>query len=295
MTDQANNLRNLMLNRKPTDEPGENKSSARVITVSSGKGGVGKSNFSVNLAIQLIKRGKRCVIIDADFGLANIEVLLGVMPKYNFTNVISGEKHILDTVTDGPGGLKFISGGSGFTQLANISDRQISYLIENITHLDEISDIILIDTGAGISNQVVDFITASNEAVIVTTPEPTSITDAYAIIKKIKEQNNVIPKFNIIVNRAESKKEGDEIFGKLERVCSKFLDIKVNNLGYLPYDPYLVKAVKAQKPVSIMYPNSAVVRNIERISEYIIDSHKAVPVAEDGLKGFVKRLLVSFR
>ena len=295
MTDQANNLRNLMLNRKNMDEAPIAKSSARVITVSSGKGGVGKSNFSVNLAIQLIKRGKRCVIIDADFGLANIEVLLGVMPKYSFANVISGEKPIIETVTEGPGGIKFISGGSGFTQLANISDRQISYLIENIAHLDDISDIILIDTGAGISKQVVDFITASNEAVIVTTPEPTSITDAYAIIKKIKEMGNIMPKFNIIVNRAESKKEGDEIFGKLERVCAKFLGIEVNNLGYLPYDQYLVKAVKAQQPVSIMYPNAPVVKNIERISEYIIDSHNKAPMAEDGLKGFVKRLLVAFR
>ena len=295
MTDQANNLRNLMLSRKSANDVPETKRNARVITVSSGKGGVGKSNFSVNLAIQLAKRGKRCVIIDADFGLANIEVLLGVMPKYNFTNVISGEKPIVEVVTEGPGDIKFISGGSGFTQLANISDRQISYLIENIAHLDEISDIIIIDTGAGISKQVVDFITASNEAVIVTTPEPTSITDAYAVMKKIKEQNSAMPKFHIIVNRVESKKEGDEIFGKLERVCAKFLNIEVNNLGYLPYDQYLVKAVKAQNPVSIMYPGAPVVKNIERISEYIIDSHKANPIAEDGLKGFVKRLLVAFR
>jgi flagellar biosynthesis protein FlhG len=245
-----------------------------------------------------MKRGKKCVIIDADFGLANVEVLMGIIPQFNFSDVVSGSKGISDILTEGPNGLKFISGGSGFTQLAGMTDEKITYLVESLGELDSITDIILIDTGAGISQRVIDFVTVSGEAVIITTPEPTSITDAYAIIKSIKEKKGPIPKFNIVVNRVESKKEGDEIFQKLERVCERFLEIKLHSLGSLPYDQNLVKAVKAQKPVGILYPNSPVVRSIDRVSDLLLNNSNAyasVAIVDSGVKSFMKRLINVFK
>jgi len=297
MIDQANNLRNLMQNKPPTTVP--INLTSRVITVTSGKGGVGKTNFSVNLAINLAKLEKKVVIIDADFGLANIEVLFGIMPKYSLADILKGTKSIQDVLTDGPMGIKFISGGSGLKELSNITERQMAYFINNFSYLDSISDIIIIDTGAGISKSVVNFIKASDETIIITTPEPTSITDAYALIKTIKEESThisdkTIPDFKMVVNRVDDEEEGIEIYNKINRASSQFLKVSIENLGCIPYDRYLVKAVKHQKPATILYPECEFSKAIQRISYNIMNIKIETEKSQTGIKGFMKKLINIF-
>ncbi len=290
--DQANNLRNLLNRAEKTKEQNRESMdlSSRVITVTSGKGGVGKTNFSVNIAIQFSKLNKKVVIIDADFGLANIEVLFGIMPKYSLADVLRGDKDIEDVLTDGPMGIKFISGGSGLKELSNVSERQLSYFINNFSYLDAISDIIIIDTGAGISRSVINFIKASDETIIVTTPEPTSITDAYSLIKTIRMESVKLPAFKMVVNRVDDENEGLEIYNKINKASSKFLDINIENLGFIPYDNFLVKAVKKQEPASILYPNCEFTRCISNISYKLMNIDYTIKGKNLGIKGFMKRL-----
>ncbi len=271
------------------------KVNARVISVTSGKGGVGKSNFTVNLAIALRRQGKRVSIIDADFGLANIEVLFGIIPRYSLGDVLSGVKTIEEVITSGPFGINFVSGGSGLIELANVSDKQIGYVLENLSALEDISDIILIDTGAGISSSVINFIKASAETIIISTPEPTSITDAYAVIKTIKEETakDRLPDFKIVINKVDDEGEGIDIYNKLETVAQKFLGIKLTSLGFIPYDNHLVKAVKRQEPVAICYPNSQVTSAISNIALRLLNM-ETPGKTEDGIRGFMKRLANAF-
>lgn len=284
--DQAKELRNLINNE--TNLNLKNSINARVITVSSGKGGVGKSSFSVNLAIYLASLKKRVLVIDADFGLANIEVLLGVRPKYNFYHMIKGEKNISEIIVDTDYGIKFISGGSGFRELSNINNSEIKYFIEQFEYLDKIADIIIVDTGAGISKTVTNFVMASDENIIVTTPEPTSFTDAYTLIKIIKEQNKIINKINVVVNKADDKYEADRIFSKISHVCGKFLGITIENMGYIPTDLCLIKAVKQQKPAVISFPDSEFSKAIRNIGDRIINVQNNVK--NDGVKTFMQKL-----
>lgn len=295
MIDQAENLRNIVRQKHITEEIPKVEVSSRVITVTSGKGGVGKTNFTVNLAVALAKSNKRVVIIDADFGLANIEVLFGVIPKYNLAHVFSGQKDIRDIISEGPYGVKFLSGGSGLRELANITDKQMSYIIEKFTYLDSVSDVILIDTGAGISDSVINFIKASKETVIITTPEPTSITDAYAIIKTAKEASGFFPEIKVIINRVDDFKEGSEVFDKISKVAKRFLDLDLVNLGYIPFDASMIKAVKNQQPMIIGYPNCEASRAIDSIAKRLLDS--SIPVSDQsyGIKGFMRKLSGIFK
>lgn len=288
--DQANNLRNLLNKADNENSRTSLDLSSRVITVTSGKGGVGKTNFSVNLAIQFSKMNKKVVIIDADFGLANIEVLFGVMPRYSLADVLRGDRDIEDVLTNGPMGIKFISGGSGLRELSNVSERQLSYFINNFSYLDAISDIIIIDTGAGISPSVVNFIKASDETIIVTTPEPTSITDAYALIKTIKSEAVSLPTFKMVVNRVDDEAEGIEIYTKINRASSRFLGINIENLGSIPYDAYLVKAVKRQQPAVICFPKCEFARCVSNISYKLMDINYSVKGKSVGIRGFMKKL-----
>lgn len=290
--DQANNLRNLLnKNQDKNDNRTSLDLSSRVITVTSGKGGVGKTNFSINLAIQFSKLNKKVILIDADFGLANVEVLFGIMPKYNLADVLSGEKDIEEVLTNGPMGVKFLSGGSGLKELSNISEHQMAYFISNFSYLDAISDIIIIDTGAGISRSVINFIKASDETIVVTTPEPTSITDAYALVKTITYETINIPKFKLVVNRVDDDAEGEQIYNKLNNATNKFLNIKLESLGCIPYDNLLVKAVKRQEPVNLTFPDSEFSRALQNISYKLLDIDYSVPANRTGIKGFMKKFI----
>ncbi len=180
--DQADQLRKLVNKQKKV------RKVSRVITVTSGKGGVGKSTLTVNLAIQMSRMGKRVIILDADFGLANIEVMLGIRPTYNLADLMFRGKDLKEIITDGPEGIGFISGGSGIQELSRLTRDQVIYLVQKLYELDELADIILVDTGAGIADSVLEFVSASNEVLIVATPEPTSITDAYALLKTLNRK-----------------------------------------------------------------------------------------------------------
>lgn len=254
--DQAQQLRNVIKERNSQQN---NVTSARVITVTSGKGGVGKSNLSVNLAIQLRKKGKRVVILDADFGLANIEVMFGVIPKYNLSSLFYHGKSIKEIITPGPLDIGFVSGGNGIIGLNNLNREQIMLLVKSISELNELADVIIIDTGAGVSDQVLEFVLASPEVLLVTTPEPSSLTDSYSLLKALyrnpnfSESNTTI---HVVANKAHSIEDGQMVYNKLNSVVQQFLNGNISYLGMIPQDASLERAVRQQKIVSINEPNS---------------------------------------
>lgn len=264
--DQAERLRNII---KKQDLQPEKERVAKVITVTSGKGGVGKTSLSVNLAIWLSRMGKRVVIFDADFGLANIEIMLGIRPKYNLADLMYRGKKIEDIITYGPEGVGFISGGSGINELTNLSREQVFSLIQKLDDLDQMADVILVDTGAGISDTVLEFVAASEDVVLVATPEPTSITDAYALMKTLNRRNSQKSEetvVKIVANQVREGSEADELFEKMGMVVEKFLDIKVEFLGSIPYDRNMQKAVMRQVPVTISRPEGEAARAVRRIA-----------------------------
>ena len=254
--DQAEGLRNIIKNNRAGNFQ---RPAARVITVTSGKGGVGKSNVSVNLAVQFKQMGKRVVIFDADFGLANIEVMFGAIPKNNLGDLIYQGKGIRDVITTGPMDIGFISGGSGIAGMSNLGREYINYLIQNLAELDTLADVIIIDTGAGISDSVLEFLVASGEVLLVTTPEPTSITDSYSLLKALNHHprfNKETTQIKVVANKTFDFEEGRQLFNKLNVVVARYLKIPLTFVGVIPEDPQLRRAVMQQSPVSISAPTS---------------------------------------
>ncbi|MBE5869663.1 MAG: MinD/ParA family protein [Lachnospiraceae bacterium] len=267
---------------------------ARVITVTSGKGGVGKSNVSVNLAVQMKKRGLRVVILDADFGLANIEIMFGTVPEHNLSDLIYKGKSMKDIITWGPGGVGFISGGSGIAGLSNLSREDFTYIVQNLAELDTIADVIIVDTGAGISDAVLEFLVAGGEIILVTTPEPTSITDSYSLLKML----NSHPRFQkesaqlrVLTNRVESEKEGRALFDKLNAVVSKYLKLPMSHLGSVPQDNQLVKAVLQQTPVSLQSENAKSTRAFMEITDRLLAGETASQVKKRGIAAFFSHIV----
>ena len=252
--DQADNLRNIIKKNAQTQRP-----TARVITVTSGKGGVGKSNVSINLAVQFRRLGKRVIIFDADFGMANIEVMFGAIPKHNLSDLIYQGKNIREIITMGPMDIGFISGGSGIAGMSNLGREYINYLIQNLAELDLLADVIIIDTGAGIGDAVLEFLVASGEILLVTTPEPTSITDSYSLLKALNRHpnfNREQTQIKVVANKVSDFEEGRQLFNKLNAVVNRYLKIGLTFVSVIPEDPQLVKAVMQQTPISIQNPNA---------------------------------------
>lgn len=298
MNDQAKKLRDIIkkkdiIYKEDTLDLQQAKGEPRIITITSGKGGVGKSNFSINLGLELIRLGNRVTIIDADIGLANVDVILGMIPKYTLADVIQGRKRLDEVIMTGPGGINVISGGSGLKELIDLTEKELSPLVNDLDKISSISDYIIIDTGAGINSTVLSFVDASEQTIVVTTPEPTSITDAYALIKNIVEGE--LKDIKILINRAESEQEAMEVFNKLNLTSQRFLNTKLNLLGFLYDDNLVSKSVKKQKPFTIMYPDSTVSKGIKVIAnaidnKEIKDSYKA-----GGFKKFVNRLVSRYK
>lgn len=283
MMDQAEQL------RQRVSQQIQYSGSTRVIAVTSGKGGVGKTSFSVNLAIQFSKKGKRVVIIDADFGLSNVEIMLGIRPEYNMADLIYNDKNIDDIITKGPLDIGFISGGSGVQDMVNLDKEQIRVMISKLVRLDTLADVIIIDTGAGISDTVLEFVLSSPEVVIVATPEPTSITDAYSLLKTVnrnKDFTAVDKKIQIVSNRVRSKEEGKEIYEKLNMVSTKFLNIQMEYLGAIMQDSNASKAVIEQKPVSLAFPNSVSTRCYQEISNKMLELDEVKEEPREGIAKF---------
>jgi len=252
--DQAQGLRNVVKLHNQRNLP-----NARVFTITSGKGGVGKSNMAVNLAVQFRKMGKRVIIFDADFGLANVEVMFGTVPKHNLSEVIYGDKDISEIITPGPEGIGFISGGSGIIGLNNLNNDQVNYLVHSLSKLNELTDVLLIDTGAGVSDQVLDFVLASPEVLLVATPEPSSLTDSYSLVKALYKNPRFMKssaRIRVVPNRVRSKEEGDAVYNKLDSVVDKFLHGKIELLGMIPEDHALERAVRSQQIVSLEAPQA---------------------------------------
>jgi flagellar biosynthesis protein FlhG len=283
MNDQAEALRQLV---HAKESPA--KTTTRIITVTSGKGGVGKSNVSLNFAMALQKRGYRTLLFDADVGMANIDVLLGTPAPYNLFHLLKREKSIWDIIHTGPGGLKFIAGGSGFKELIRLSDEEIEYFAEQISLLQGHVDFLLFDTGAGLSKETLRFILAAEETIIVTTPEPTSITDAYALIKMVKTMGHDVP-FRLIVNRVGDDREGKQTSDNIQQVAAKFLGLDIPVLGYIPDDAHVSKAVKRQTPLSVAYPDCAAARGIERIVAFYLKEGR-LSSNHNGIGGFLQKL-----
>jgi flagellar biosynthesis protein FlhG len=282
--DQADELRNLIRAQHETAKT-QISTNARVITVTSGKGGVGKTSLSLNLALQMQKMGKKTVIIDADFGLANIEVMLGIHPKYNISDLIYKDMNIEDVVTEGPEGIGFISGGSGVSELVNLDKSDLQIFVSKVSRLDRIADVIIVDTGAGISDAVQEFVLCSPEVLVVLTPEPTSTMDAYALLKALNRRKEFVAddkSIHVVSNRVESDKEGETLFSNISIVASQFLNIKLDYLRCIPQDMSATKAVLKQQPVSLSFPNSTSSKSMKRIAEQLLDVEGA-----DKTSGFV--------
>lgn len=267
---------------------------ARVITVTSGKGGVGKSNTAINLAIQFRKMGKRVIILDADFGLANIEIMFGAVPKHNLCDLIYQGKNIKEIITWGPMEVGFISGGSGIAGMSNLSRDYLNYIIKNLVELDAITDIVIVDTGAGISDAVLEFLVASGEIIVVTTPEPTSITDSYSLLKALQRHpryRQEDTKVKMLANRVEKEMEGVTLYNKLNAVVTRYLKLPMTYLGYIPQDNLLAKAVMQQMPVSLQTPNAKSSQAYERVAKRLLEINTDESSRGRGMAAFFSHMI----
>lgn len=287
--DQAEQLRNIIKASNVAPRP-----VARVITVTSGKGGVGKSNTSINLAIQFRKMGQRVIILDADFGLANIEVMFGAVPKHNLADLIYQGMNIKDIITWGPNEVGFISGGSGIAGMGNLNREHLSYIVQNLAELDAITDVIIVDTGAGISDAVLEFLVASGEILLVTTPEPTSITDSYSLLKALSRHSRFSSEnsqVKVIANKVENAQEGQALFNKLNAVVTRYLKMPLSYLGAVPEDPMLSKAVMQQMPVSIQTPTAKSALAYEQIANILMNKEMSGNVKKRGMAAFFSHIV----
>jgi flagellar biosynthesis protein FlhG len=284
MKDQAHTLRKIF-------EGSGSPKCPQVISVTSGKGGVGKTSVVVNLAVLLASKGNRVLVLDADLGLANIDVMLGLTPKYNIQHVLDGQCSLEDIILEGPRGIRIIPASSGIEELSDLTHEQQMCLMNSLDYFDQDIDYMLIDTGAGISRNVMYFNAAAQRILAVATPEPTSITDAYALIKVLRRQYG-IKRFDLIVNNVTSKSEGDQVSEKLTLVCERFLgDVALEILGTIPHDKTIPECIKAQKAFVGLYPQSEATKRLGRIAGRLEETPLA---AQSGnLQFFFRKMLLN--
>lgn len=283
MSDQAEALRHMV----SASELGYAKQT-RILTVTSGKGGVGKSNFSLNFALALQKRGYSVLLFDADIGMGNIDVLLGTPAAYNLFHLLKRDKSIWEIIQEGPGGLRFIAGGSGFKDLIRLSDEELEYFASEIAKLYGQVDYLLFDTGAGLSKETLRFIEAADETIVVTTPEPTSITDAYALMKMVRTMGQEA-EFRLVVNRVGDDREGRQTADNIRQVAKTYLSLELPLLGFVPDDAHVSKAVKKQTALSNLFPDCPAAKGIDGIAaEYLNESRSAS--VQTSIKGFLQRV-----
>lgn len=287
--DQAEQLRRIIKGSAPPKRP-----QARVITVTSGKGGVGKSNTAINLAIQFRRMGQNVIILDADFGLANIEIMFGAVPKHNLCDLIYQGKGIKDIITWGPMEVGFISGGSGITGMTNLDKDNLSTIIDNLSELDEIAETIIVDTGAGISDSVLEFLVASGEILLVTTPEPTSITDSYSLLKALSRHPRYradVTQIKVLANKVTGEQEALALYTKLETVVERYLKVPVSYLGMIPQDQQLAKAVMQQMPVSLDNPKARSAIAYEIVAAKLMNKELNKNIPRRGMAAFFSHII----
>ena len=264
MQDQAQPLRDLMSQQQKNPRP------TKVMAVASGKGGVGKSSISVNLAIALSQLGQRVLVVDADFGLANVDVMLGVSARYNLSHLLKGERTLAEIIQEGHSGVRFISGGSGVYELIAMDEEQLGAILGGLLGLKDPADLILFDLGAGINDNIVQLIGAASEVVVVTTPEPTAILDAYALIKTVCDRAPAVT-IRLIMNKADSKKEAISAISSFQAITKKYLGRDIGSLGYVLLDNEMTKAIKRQVPLMISHPASSAARDIQTIAQTLLE------------------------
>ena len=277
-TDQAAGLRRLAQNRP-----------VRVIAVASGKGGVGKTNVSVNLAMAMAGNGKEVMLLDADFGLANVDVLLGLNPAYNLSHLINGDCALEDIVVNGPGGLKIIPAASGIKKMAALSPEEHAGLIHAFSDLSHGLDVLIVDTAAGISDSVTSFARACQEVIVVVCDEPASITDAYALIKVLSRDCGQ-DRFRVLANMVRNQDEGRDLFMKLSRATDRFLDVSMDYVGAIPQDEYLRRAVQKQRAVVEAYPASKAAAAFKKLAD-AADKWPIHDAASGHVQFFFERLI----
>jgi len=276
--DQADSLRRIV-ESKPV----------KVIAVSSGKGGVGKTNISVNLSVALAKMGREVMLMDADLGLANVDVLLGLNPSYDLSHVISGERTLEEVVVSGPGDLKIIPASSGVSKMANLKTVEQAGLIQAFSELGYALDVLVVDTGAGIHGNVVNFCSAAQEVVVVVCDEPASITDAYAFLKVMSREHG-IEHFQILANMAHTSTEGRDMYHKLSTAAERFLDVTLTFMGSIPYDPKLRKAVQHQRALVEAFPRSPAALAMSKLARQV-DGWPVTASSGGQLEFFIERLV----
>lgn len=286
MPDQAERLRQLTLTSAVQQRIIKQRKIPRVITVASGKGGVGKTNLAVNLSIALSRLGQRVVVMDADLGLANVDIILGLVPIYSLSDVVRGAKTLEEIMISGPEGMKVIPGGSGLADLANLTPEQRDRLLDNLLALETMADILLIDCGAGLSRTVLSFISAADELIVITTPEPTAITDAYGIIKVVTKFK-IHERVNLVVNQVRDHHEASDIADRFADVSRKFLQTDISFLGEICSDQQVVRAVKQQQPFITLYPRTRATQDVESIAGRLLGLSLTKP---RGVGEFLKQL-----
>ena len=252
---------------KKTNEM-DTKNGVSVLAIASGKGGVGKTSISTNLAIALSMRGKSVVLFDADLGLANVDIALGIKPQYTIEHVIRGEKTLEEVIYEGPGGIRIIPAASGIAHIAALSAAEQSELIRSFSELSYPIDHLIVDISAGIDSNVLTFVSACQEVVVVVCDEPTSITDAYALIKVLNKERD-ITRVKVLANMVTDEGHGRFLCEKISHVVDRFLDVHGSYLGAIPYDDYLRKSVRQQRPVIQAYPTSEAARSIKLLAERV--------------------------
>ena len=278
--DQAAGLR-----RMTTPRP------VRVIAVTSGKGGVGKTNVSINLAVSMAHEGKQVMVMDADLGLANIDVMLGLHPQYNLSHVISGERTLEEIIVPGPSGVMVVPASSGTQNMAELTPLQHAGVVQAFSELNHDVDVLIVDTAAGINDSVVSFTRAAQEVIVVVCDEPTSITDAYAMIKLLNKEYG-LQRFRVLSNMVHSMQEGRDLFLKMVKVTDRFLDVTLDFMGSVPYDEYLRKALQKQKAVVDAYPRSKAAMAFKNLAKKT-DNWPVPRDARGHLEFFVERLIQS--
>ncbi|UTC48029.1 MinD/ParA family protein [Treponema vincentii] len=291
MGDQADGLRLLMKEiHNAADNAGASHDTVqktRIIAVTSGKGGVGKTNVATNMGIAYAQMGKKVIVLDADLGLANVNVIMNIIPQYNLYHVIKKQKKLSEIIIDTEYGIKLIVGASGFAKIANMAEAERDEFIKEMYTLSDV-DIIIIDTSAGVSKNVLSFVAAADEVVIITTSEPTAITDAYGIIKVIAtEVDNMNLNLKMIINRVDSAAEGKRIADHMIKIAAQFLNLKIEYLGFIYNDPSVTKAVLKQKPFIIAEPNG----KASSCLKHIVSRMEKTEIPETGgFSRFVKKL-----
>lgn len=284
--DQAHNLRQLV--RRAPRRPNQ---LARVFAVSSGKGGVGKTSTSVNLAIALAAQNKRAVVLDADLGLANVEVLMGLNSFHNLQHVIDGEKTIMEIVVKGPGGIEIVPGTSGLAKLADLGPPARQNILDGLKELQEQVDYIIIDTMAGIGQNAVSFCAAADEVLVVTTPEPSSIVDAYALIKSVYQiRNDAV--FRLVINMVANHQQALAVMTNLSRVAQRYLTAELSLLGHILRDPHVSQGVMQTQPFALKFPNAPATKCIHALAGRILEQESQANEAP-ARAGFFRRFAQS--